>query len=203
MARTSVTAEDVVAEAERIVETDGFDQLSVRRIGEALGVSRQVVYTHFGGMHGLVGELHTRTGRALAERLTELDQEPGTIEQVLAAGAIYLDEARKRPRLYELAFGRALPSYEPDEETLAVARETFEPMIAIASAWLDAHSDGEPAAQRDAVMLALVMWRIAHGHVALELAGHAEPAVTDQLLARALTAVVTGWQAPSAATTAG
>ena len=201
MTRGSVSADDVAAEAERIIEDDGLDALSVRHLGEALGVSRQVVYTHFGGMHGLLAALHIRTSRVLADRMTELEEEPGTLEHVLAAGAVYVSEARRRPRLFELAFGRPLPSYEPDEDTLATARETFDPIIEIARAWLDARDASQPSDPHEAVALAQVMWRVSHGHITLELAGHARPAQTDELLARALEALVTGWQPPSRRTT--
>lgn len=190
----NVSAGDVVAAAERIIETEGLDALSVRRVGDALGVSRQVVYTYFGGMHGLLSAIHVRASRDLAARVVDLEEEPGTLEQVLATGAVYAREARRRPRLFELAFGRPLPSYEPDEETLAIARETFQPIIDVATAWLDATGDPAHTDPRDAVQLARVLWSVAHGHVTLELAGHCEPALTDLLLARALEAVVTGWR---------
>lgn len=197
MAASSVTADDVVAEAERVVQAHGLEALSVRRIGEALGVSRQVVYTHFGGMHGLLAELHRRTARALAERVVDLDEEPGTLAHVKASGRVYVAEARRRPRLFELAFGRPLPTYVPDDATLAVTRQAFDPIIACAAAWLAAQGPDHPS-ERAAVTLARALWSVSHGHITLELAGHAAPALTDALLDTALEALVTGW-GPSAA----
>lgn len=190
-----VTADAVLAAAERVVEEEGFAALSVRRIGTELGVSRQVVYTHFGGMDGLLEALHVRTAGDLGSRVAALEEEPGTVAHVLAAGRVYVDEARRRPRLFELAFGRPVPGYEPDEVALAAARSSFGPIIAAARAWLAA--SGVTADQAEEVELARVFWATAHGHVTIELAGHAEPATTDRLVDRALRALLAGWAEPA------
>lgn len=190
---SDVTAGDVIAAAERLAEEEGLAALSVRRLGTELGVSRQVVYTHFGGVHGLLTAVHRRTARHLAGQVESLDETPGSLEHVLATGRVYTREARRRPRLFELAFGRPHPSYEPDDETLAVSREAFEPIIACARAWLGA--DGRSVDRGEEIELARVLWAVAHGHITLELAGHADPSTTDRLLDRAVTAVVRGWSA--------
>lgn len=187
-----VDRDRLVAAAERLVEEDGWSALSVRRLGEELGVSRQVVYTHFGGATGLLRELHVRAARRLAARVQDLTEQPGTTTHVVATSAVYATAARERPALFELAFGRPVPDYVPDEDTLAVSREAFEPIIACASAWLAAGGGG---GRREAVDLARVLWAVAHGHVSLELAGHADPALTDRLLSRATVAVLEGWRA--------
>ena len=191
MVAAQVTADDVVDAAERIVESEGFDAMSVRRLGIELGVSRQVVYTHFGGMDGLLGALHVRTARDLEARVRALEEERGTTAHVLAAGRVYVGEARRRPRLYELAFGRPVPGYEPTPASLDAARASFDPIIEAARAWLGAA--GVAATRGEEVELARVFWAVAHGHVSLELAGHADPATTDHLVDRALLAVLAGW----------
>lgn len=190
----AITADDVVGVAERIVEEEGLAALSVRRLGAALGVSRQVVYTHFGGVNGLLAAMHVRTGRRLADRVEALAEQPGTLAHVLATGRVYVEEARRRPRLFELAFGGGVPGYEPDEQTLRLAREAFRPIVDCARAWLTADVGGAPADDEEVRTLARVLWSVAHGHVTLELAGHAAPDLTDRLLERALASVVTGWR---------
>jgi hypothetical protein len=115
------------------------------------------------------------------------------VANVVATGRVYVAEARRRPQLFELAFGRPLPNYAPDEQTLAVARTTFDPILAVAGAWLLAR-DGR-AEPREVVPFARVLWSVAHGHITLELAGHADPDLTDTLVGRALEAVAIGWRA--------
>ena len=61
-----VTADHVIDAAERLLREGGFDAMSVRAVGERLGVSRQVVYTHFGGVDGLLDALHVRASGYLA-----------------------------------------------------------------------------------------------------------------------------------------
>lgn len=197
MAVTSgVDRDRLVAAAEQLVEEHGWSALSVRRLGEVLGVSRQVVYTHFGGTTGLLRELHVRAARRLAARVEDLAEEPGTSAHVVATSAVYATAARERPALFELAFGRPVPDYVPDDATLAVSREAFEPIIACAAAWLAPRGE---VGRQEAVDLARVLWAVAHGHVSLELAGHAAPALTDRLLRRATEAVLDGWPAVAGA----
>ena len=57
------TADDVVDRAEQLVDREGVGALSVRRLASELAVSRQIVYTHFTGMHDVLEQLHLRSGR--------------------------------------------------------------------------------------------------------------------------------------------
>ncbi|MEM8746309.1 MAG: helix-turn-helix domain-containing protein, partial [Actinomycetota bacterium] len=70
----SVSADAVVDAAEVLLAEAGFDGMSVRRIADAVGVSRQVVYTHFGGMDGLLDELHRRLSQRLIDAATSVSE---------------------------------------------------------------------------------------------------------------------------------
>jgi len=69
------TAEALLDTAERIVETDGLEALTVRRVAEGAGTTTRAVYSVYGSKEGLVVAL----GRRAFEYLrTELEALPAT-----------------------------------------------------------------------------------------------------------------------------
>ncbi|MEM9458362.1 MAG: TetR/AcrR family transcriptional regulator [Myxococcota bacterium] len=201
-ARGRITAERVLEAARELLEAEGFAALSVRRLAEALGVSRQVVYTHFGGMDGLLGALHRLGSRLLAEDVAALPARPGGDARVLAGAQAYVDAARERPALFDLVFARPVPDYVPDRQTVVASRAAFGCLVAVTTQWLAGRGGKRSSAQhvarrdREAVTLARVLWSTTHGHVVLERAGHARASETDALVRAAVRSVLRGWRDP-------
>ncbi|MEL6343447.1 MAG: TetR/AcrR family transcriptional regulator [Myxococcota bacterium] len=195
--RGQVSADDVITVARELLRRDGFGALSVRRLAETLGVSRQVVYTHFGGMDGLLNHLHRLGAALLAQDVAALTEMPGTDAYVLAAARAYLTAARQRPALFELVFAAPIPQYAPNRETIAASRASFGHLIGVAASWLASHRpmliDVDRPGQ-EAVVMARVIWSLVHGHIILEIAGHARSEETDALVETGIQAVLRGWR---------
>lgn len=166
---THHTRDDVVAVAEQLFCQEGAQALSVRRIAEALGVSRQIVYSRFTGKPDLVRALHNEGFRRLTARFAAVPGPSGTSEHILAMGRAYREAALASPALYGLMFGRPVAEFEPDHEARAVAIEAFAPVLAAARAWLQ--TAGLDASDRNALHLARTIWAATHGVVSLEVAG--------------------------------
>ncbi len=182
--------------AETLLDHDGFDGISVRRLADAVGVSRQVVYTHFGGMNGLLDALHERLSRRLTEAMDAVDATPGTTEYLLAGAAGYRHAARRWPELYQLVFERPVPDYVVGTDTAAASVRSFEPIVTMSGDWLRTH--GQPDATRiNAIDLARSMWSSLHGFIVLERVGFATEPETDRLSQRAIEALLRGWTARS------
>lgn len=181
---TSMAARLLDAAAD-IAESEGFSALSVRRLANEVEASRQVVYTHFGGMDGLLNRLHMRSSDLLAADLEALDEPLGTDANMLAAGHAYVRAARRRPAHFDLTFGRPVPHFTASGEATAYGERFFrEHIVGLVDAWL-AHSDGGEQPRHttgDAVRLARVFWSTMHGLVTIERAGHATEAETDELV---------------------
>ena len=170
MARPQATSRaQVLAAAEDLLAREGPAAVSVRRIAEALGVSRQIVYSRFADKADLIRALHAEGFARLRARLAGVDVEPGTGEHVRAVGRAYREAARADPALFELMFGRPVPEFTPDEAAREVAVASFAPVVAAARAWLDAQ--GLPAVDRASARLARRFWAVTHGVVALEVSG--------------------------------
>ncbi len=190
MARGSVTELDVVDAALAIVDEGGLEALSVRRVAEALGASRQVVYTHHGSMTGLLDALHRRASALLAQAVGSAPGQPGTVEHLQACTAIYLRGARERPALYELLFGSAVPGFAPSALARTEGLASFGHLVVAVDAYLHPAGDRATAAAdpgapgtwpQDAIDVAQLLWSGVHGLVDLERAGHATRERTDAL----------------------
>ena len=161
--------DDVLDVAEDLLARDGAQGLSVRRIAEALGVSRQIVYSRFAGKPDLVRALQHEGFRRLTEQCARVPGPPGTDEHMRAMARAYRAAARASPALYEVMFGRPIAEFEPDAHDRAVAAASFEPVIEACRAWLDAN--GHSSSRARSVSLARRMWAATHGVVSLEAAG--------------------------------
>ena len=189
-----MTSDDVLDVAERLVNEQGLHGVSVRRIAEELGVSRQVVYTHFDGMNGVFDRLHLRTGRYLAQEVQALVEPAGSDRRMVEAGLAYCHAARRRPGLFELTFGHPIAGYEPSVEVVEDLRRVFhEHIVTLVQQWCGAH-DLE-AGSREIVADARIFWSAIHGLVTLERAGHARPDETNQLVEGTVIALLAGWRA--------
>jgi AcrR family transcriptional regulator len=182
-----LTREAVLATAEQLLSREGPQGLSVRRIADALGVSRQIVYSRFQDKPDLVRALHAEGFRRLDERLRKVPAALGALRRALAVAHAYRASALASPALYGLMFGRPVMEFEPDPAARRVAEMSFGPVVDASRAWLV--ESGRSAAPRPTLLLAKMLWSATHGVVSLELAGHlgAEaPAILERVVRSAL-----------------
>jgi AcrR family transcriptional regulator len=151
----------VLAAVVELLRDEGPSGVTIRGVADAVGVSRQVVYTKFGSLGGLVDVLY-RTGfdglRAAAEALPA--SQPG-MATVLAHARAYRQYALANPELYQVMFERPFRSYTPSPESRKRALMAFEPLVAAV-----ATTGRPPARARD---LSITLWGALHGLVHLEL----------------------------------
>lgn len=160
----AVDRRTVVAAAIKVLRDEGPSGLTVRRLAEVVGVSRQVVYTQFGSLGGLIDVLYREGFAQLRASGTEIDSGLNGIELVVAAALAYRRSALERPELYRVMFERPFREFVPSPESRSVALAAFEPLVeAVVS------SGRESGEARD---LALTLWGAIHGLVHLELQGY-------------------------------
>lgn len=98
------TAEKIAAAARRILEKDGAEAVSMRRVARAVRVTPMAIYRHYPDRAALLNAVADWGFQELAIDL-QTRHFAGDFEARLGQMAdIYLDHALKNPRLFELMF---------------------------------------------------------------------------------------------------
>jgi AcrR family transcriptional regulator len=163
------TKEAVIRAAIELRRERGVEGITLRAVGERVGVSRGTPYRHFADKSDLLAAVAGRDFTELRHLIQEAAQGagPDPVEQVRSILRSYLGFALADTGRYRLMFGpgltdRAHPALEVEaEQTFA----TFAGYVRAAT---------PPA--RDSVRLAATLWAAVHGIADLALAGHAKPA---------------------------
>jgi AcrR family transcriptional regulator len=103
------TAAALLAAAERAIQEDGVDALSVRRVAADVGTTTRAVYSVFGSKDGLVAALAARAFEVLREELEALPVTDDPAADLVAAGLMFRRFAAGHPSLFALGFQRPLP----------------------------------------------------------------------------------------------
>lgn len=157
----------LLAAAAEILETEGPDALSVRRIAAAAHVAPMGVYNHFDSKSGIIEALFIQGFERLREALAGISGVVDPYEALREGGRRYRALALAHPKVYELMFMRTLPAYEPSELALQVAARAFDALV---SAVQRAMSAGV-LAEAEPTETAQIIWSNVHGWVSLELLG--------------------------------
>jgi AcrR family transcriptional regulator len=145
----SARAAEIVAAARALLENEGPEAVTMRRIGDALGIRAPSIYKHLPGKRSVEVAL---IGTALAEIGEILHQAAGPVgrDSIARLLAAYRVHALRHPNLYRLATSGRLPRGE-----LPAGLEEWagQPFFTVT---------GDP-------FVAQALWSFAHGMVILEL----------------------------------
>jgi len=159
-------AGSLVEAAVRVIEAEGTDALTVRRVAAEAGASPQSVYNHFAGKQGVVEAVFVRGFDGLSAAFADLDRADPFAALVVAAHR-YRALALAHPGFYTVMFDKAVPDFTPSDDALAHAAAAFGGLqelveLAMAADVLD---------EADPVSVAQQVWSALHGAVSLELRG--------------------------------
>jgi AcrR family transcriptional regulator len=192
----AATRDDVVELARRLIESEGVEAVTMRRLARGLGTSYQVVYSRLGGKPEVLRAVHDDGFARLSDpdALAVLPAGGGGPAVLRRLALAYLDFAVANPRLFDVMFGGPVPGLERDERMRDVERAAFRACwVRPTREWLDRDHPGRPPGS--ATRLAWRLWTAVHGITVLHLAGHHTPSgdvrreveqVVDLLLAEPL-----------------
>ena len=150
----SPRAREVVAAARELLEEEGYDALSMRRLGERLGIRAPSLYKHLPDKRALETAL---IAAGFEEWAAEFEEAAEAEEPLTALVAAYRAFARAHPHLYRLMTERPL---ERSRLPAGLEERAAAPIVAAAGGDAD---------------LARAMWAFAHGMTILELDGRFPP----------------------------
>ena len=101
---TAPTVQRIATAARRLLDKEGADAVTMRRVASAVGITPMAVYRHYPNRAGLLTALADAGFDELAARLAEV-RSVGDLEKRLTNILnIYLEHALQNPRLFELMF---------------------------------------------------------------------------------------------------
>ena len=148
----SPRAAQIVAAARVILEGEGHDALTMRRLADDLGIRAPSLYKHFPDKQGVLVALVEEALAETGEVLHRAVRRPGRRSPVASLLAAYRHHCVARPHLYRLATAGRLPRPALPPGLEAWAGEPFE-LVA-----------GDEHRGR-------ALWSLCHGMVLLEIDG--------------------------------
>lgn len=176
--------------AARLLAEEGPKALSTRRLAAEAGSSTMAVYTHFGGMSGLVREIVHEGFARLQDQFTKVKDTDDPVADLGVFGRAYRRTALANTYLYAAMFGGAsLSSFELTEEDRQHGRYTLASIVECVGRCLTT-GRFRPA---DPGLVAHHMWFAVHGLVTLELGDYLiEPWTADECFETQLVALMVG-----------
>lgn len=163
--------ETLVQQATDMVNDVGIEGLSLRKLADAVGVSRTALYHHFADKNALlcaIAEQGFSRWRSEAEKIfvqTGLSPQ----EKVTRFVRDYIYYAADNPQLYELMFGRTIwKNASPTETLKSIAYPCFQQQVEMTRQW---QAQGIMPQQEDTLRLAQVTWGTMHGIARLLIDG--------------------------------
>lgn len=175
--------DDMLHAAVGLLDDHGPDALQARKVAGAAGTSTMALYTHFGGMRGLIAEVAEEGLRQFDAALT-MPQTDDPVADLIATGGAYRRYAIERPHMYRLMFGstsaHGINAPTRNVLTLTVAQierhhPSFAHVVRGVHRCMLAGRIGAPGSSADdasVVATSAQFWALIHGFVMLELAGY-------------------------------
>ena len=143
---------EIIATARRILESEGPDALTMRRLADEIGIRAPSLYKHVKDKSALEVLLIEIGFTEMAEACEAIRPEDDGVDPLFQLAVVYRAYALAHPHLYRLLTEGSLP------------REKLRPGVEARAARPVAEIAGDPD-------LARALWAFAHGMVILELDG--------------------------------
>jgi AcrR family transcriptional regulator len=142
--------EQILDVTESIVEGAGFHAVSIDRVAREAGITRPVVYTHFGDLDGLLNALVDRGNQGTLEALATIVPQPGGRPEEVLLDSLrrFLETVRDDPATWRLAL--LPPESAPKLLAERIARDragVVRALSAVVAPWLPPAADPELAAR--------------------------------------------------------
>jgi AcrR family transcriptional regulator len=98
------TAQKIATAARRLLDREGAEAVTMRRVAEAVGITPMAVYRHYADRAGLLNALANQGFEELARRLATQRFSVDIARRLTKMVEIYLEHALENPRLFELMF---------------------------------------------------------------------------------------------------
>lgn len=155
-------------EALRTIQMHGVEHLTLRTVGQRLGVSRSALYRHFADKQSLLATVAKEGFRKLRQTLTDAWEQNGHGRAGFQAmGTAYVRFAVAHPSHYRVMFSGFIESAAKDDHFVAEANAAFQVLV---DALVEQQNAGG-IRRDDPVLMARFVWALVHGTAMLAIDG--------------------------------
>ena len=195
MIAEAATSERIKAVALEILESEGPEAVSMRRIAAGLGITPMAIYHPFRNKEALLHAIVDGEFALFHEEVRQLPQSGPHVRRLLAILDEYVLYAFRRPRIFDYVFSERRPDARRYPEDFRARRSpTLNHLADAVSAAMD---DGY-LGRSDVWEVALGIWAHVHGFVVLYRAGRFSLSEADfqALVHRSLRRLLDGLRTP-------
>ncbi|HTZ57512.1 MAG TPA: TetR/AcrR family transcriptional regulator [Acidobacteriaceae bacterium] len=162
------TAEQIAQVALEILEAEGADAVSMRRVASAVAITPMAIYHHFPNREALLDYIADREFSKLLEYILAHPLRGNSESRVIGVLEGYIDYALARPRIFDYVFSRTRPGARRfPKDFRARHSPTLNTVADVVSAAM-----AQGSLKKDDVWeVAFALWAHVHGYVMLYRAG--------------------------------
>lgn len=164
-----ITTEQRIARiALGILEKQGPDAVSMRRIAGAVGITPMAIYHHFPNREALLRSVVDKEFEQFLDIIRQLPARPSMEAHIIHIMDAYIDYAFARPHIFDYVFSNQRPDARRfPEDFRARQSPTLSPVADVIARWMAA---GE-LKKDDVWEVAMQLWASAHGYITLYRGG--------------------------------
>lgn len=183
----------LIAEAAAMIAEGGAESLTLRSIGQRLGVSRAAPYRHFQDKSALLVAVAAAGFKRLSDRLQSVNAGAprAGIERFRRMGEEYIRFALENPAHYRLMYGKEALTREDQPELRMSADALLDQLVTV----IQAYQRSGGIRRQDPRTQAYVAWSTVHGLASLLIEGQIQPDDVDALIQKTTQTLLDGMRA--------
>ena len=151
-----------------ILEKEGAEAVSMRRIASAAGITPMAIYHHFANRDELLNSIVDKEFQEFLEHVQGRPSSPSMETDITHIMDAYVDYAFSRPHIFDYVFSKPRPGARRFPEDFRERRSpTLNPVADTVAKWMERGK----LKQDDIWEVALQLWAHAHGYVMLYRGG--------------------------------
>ncbi|MEK4849208.1 TetR/AcrR family transcriptional regulator [Paenibacillus sp. FSL H7-0756] len=158
----------VVDAAADILQEEGPEAVTVRRVSQRMGCSTKIIYSLFVNKEGLAQQLYLEGCKLLALRFEEVPPSADLRQHLLELGEAFWQFGQDYSSYYKLMFGGAFAEFKPDAESM---QGTLTAISRLQVLIITAQQQGLISDQEETGALVAVIWSSLHGVIHLYMGG--------------------------------
>lgn len=158
----------VVDAAAAILQEEGPEAVTVRRVAQKMGCSTKIIYSLFVNKEGLAQQLYLEGCKLLALRFEEVPPSSDLLQHLLDLGEAFWQFGQDNTSYYKLMFGGAFAEFKPDAESMQGTMTAISRLLILIST---AQQQGQISNQVETGTLVGSIWSSLHGVIHLYMGG--------------------------------